>query len=233
MQYSYKDNCVVVDDDFAGYSDKCFNLPNKYKQYIDSIIVPNGMIKDRLEKMSVDILETFESIGATSISLLCVLKGGFKFASDLGEKIQSSAVMRGKNISLFLDFIVASTYENDVVGHETQFYPCSNFTSFQDKDVLIVEDLVDSGTTLNKLVALIKSFKPRSVFVACLLVKRRNNCSGFQPDFVGFEVPNRFIVGYAIDYNNFFRDIPHICSINDEAKRTFAISLKAAKEINL
>nr|AAW27500.1 SJCHGC02125 protein [Schistosoma japonicum] len=229
MQYSYRDNCVVFDDDFVGYSDKCFNVPNKYKQYIDSIIVPNGMIKDRLEKMSVDILETFESNGATSINLLCVLKGGFKFASDLGEKIQSCAVTRGRNISIFMDFIVASTYENDVVGHETQFYPCSNFTSFQDKDVLIVEDLVDTGTTLNKLIAFIKSFNPRSVFVACLLVKRRNDCPGFQPDFVGFEVPNRFIVGYAIDYNNFFRDIPHICSINDEAKRTFAISLKAAK----
>ncbi|TNN15099.1 Hypoxanthine-guanine phosphoribosyltransferase isoform 1 [Schistosoma japonicum] len=182
MQYSYRDNCVVFDDDFVGYSDKCFNVPNKYKQYIDSIIVPNGMIKDRLEKMSVDILETFESNGATSINLLCVLKGGFKFASDLGEKIQSCAVTRGRNISIFMDFIVASTYENDVVGHETQFYPCSNFTSFQDKDVLIVEDLVDTGTTLNKLIAFIKSFKPRSVFVACLLVKRRNDCPGFEPD---------------------------------------------------
>nr|ABA40779.1 SJCHGC02124 protein [Schistosoma japonicum] len=61
--------------------------------------------------MSVDILETFESNGATSINLLCVLKGGFKFASDLGEKIQSSAVTRGSNISIFMDFIVSSTYE--------------------------------------------------------------------------------------------------------------------------
>ncbi|RTG82421.1 hypoxanthine phosphoribosyltransferase, partial [Schistosoma bovis] len=97
---------------------------------------------------------------------------------------------------------------NDVVGHKPQFHTYTNLTSFKDKDVLIVEDLLDSGTTLSSLVPYIKSFEPRSVLVACLLVKRRQDFSEFQPDFVGFEVPNRFIVGYAIDYNDFFRDIP-------------------------
>ncbi|CAH8562373.1 unnamed protein product [Schistosoma guineensis] len=224
MEPSYRKNCVVIDDDFPGYSEKCFNLASKYEQYIESIIVPNGMIKDRLERMSIDILETFELLNATAINLLCVLKGGFKFASDLSEKIHNSAVTRSKNIPIFMDFIVSNTYENDVVCHEPQFHTYTNLTSFKNKDVLIVEDLLDSGTTLSSLVPYIKSFEPRSVLVACLLVKRRQDFSEFQPDFVGFEVPNRFIVGYAIDYNDFFRDIPHICSINDEAKKIFAIS---------
>ncbi|CAH8571173.1 unnamed protein product [Heterobilharzia americana] len=101
---SYKDDCVIFDDDFPGYSVNTFSLADKYQKYIESIIVPNGMIKDSL------------------------------------------------------------------------------------------------------------------------LVKRRSDCSQFPVDFVGFEIPNRFIVGYAIDYNDFFRDIPHICSINNEAKKLFAVS---------
>uniref|UniRef100_A0A095BVR6 Hypoxanthine-guanine phosphoribosyltransferase n=1 Tax=Schistosoma haematobium TaxID=6185 RepID=A0A095BVR6_SCHHA len=61
--------------------------------------------------MSIDILETFELLNATAINLLCVLKGGFKFASDLSEKIHNTAVTRSKNIPIFMDFIVSNTYE--------------------------------------------------------------------------------------------------------------------------
>ncbi|CAH8562385.1 unnamed protein product [Schistosoma guineensis] len=163
MEPSYRKNCVVIDDDFPGYSEKCFNLASKYEQYIESIIVPNGMIKDRYDKCST---ETFELLNATAINLLCVLKGGFKFASDLSEKIHNSAVTRSKNIPIFMDFIVSNTYENDVVCHEPQFHTYTNLTSFKNKDVLIVEDLLDSGTTLSSLVPYIKSFEPRSVLVA-------------------------------------------------------------------
>ncbi|CAH8581397.1 unnamed protein product [Schistosoma haematobium] len=159
------------------------------------------MIKDRLERMSIDILETFELLNATAINLLCVLKGGFKFASDLSEKIHNTAVTRSKNIPIFMDFIVSNTYENDVVGHEPQFHTYTNLTSFKDKDVLIVEDLLDSGTTLSSLVPYIKSFEPRSVLVACLLVKRRQDFSEFQLDYdpLVYLLVLKFQIGSLLD----------------------------------
>ncbi|CAH8855719.1 unnamed protein product [Trichobilharzia szidati] len=177
------------------------------------------MIRDRIDKMSVDILEFFESNDATSINLLCVLKGGFKFASDLSEEMHNNAFRRNRNIPIIMDFVVANKYANDDAIDKTCFNSYSDLSSLKNKDVLIVEDLVVTGKTLNKLVAYVESFQPRSVHVACLLVKRRPDCSGFQPDFVGFEIPNLFVVGYAIDYNDFFRDVPHVCVINNEEKK--------------
>ncbi|CAH8545791.1 unnamed protein product [Heterobilharzia americana] len=227
---SYKDDCVIFDDDFPGYSVNTFSLADKYQKYIESIIVPNGMIKDRIDKMAFNILKTFKSNGICSINMLCVLKGGFKFASDLSEKLHSIAVAQNINIPIFMDFIVASTYINDNVGHETRLHSYTDLSSYRDKNILIIEDLVDSGTTLERLLSHVQSSKPRSVHVACLLVKRRSDCSQFPVDFVGFEIPNRFIVGYAIDYNDFFRDIPHICSINNEAKKLFAVSNESTEK---
>ncbi|GAA50131.1 hypoxanthine phosphoribosyltransferase [Clonorchis sinensis] len=142
--------------------------------------------RHRLEKMALDILDNLERRGSTSLTLLCILKGAFKFAADLCEKLEAAAFSRQKNITIHLDFIVANTYV----------------------DLLVVEDLVDTGTTLHKLYSYLKSLNPRSIEVACLLVKRRQDCVSFDPDYVGFEVPDRFIVGYSIDYSDHFRELP-------------------------
>ncbi|CAL8074548.1 unnamed protein product [Calicophoron daubneyi] len=214
---------IVIDDEFQGYSADCIRLPLKYKNYIEGILVSNGLIKDRLEQMASDIIDSLERRGSSAVTLICILKGGFKFASDLTEKMESVAFFRRKNISIYIDFIVANTYVNDDVGHETHLRVCSDPEKFRHKDLIVVEDLIDTGTTMYKLVSYLKSLEPRSVEVASLLVKRRPDCNAYVPDYVGFEVPNRFIVGYAIDYNDQFRELPHVCVVNDEGKRRFKL----------
>ena len=82
------------------------------------------------------------------------------------------------------------------------------------KNLLIVEDIVDTGRTMKKLLSTIAKYNPKSVKVACLLRKRTPLSSGYIPDYVGFEIPNKFVVGYALDYNEYFRDLMHICVIS-------------------
>ena len=83
------------------------------------------------------------------------------------------------------------------------------------KNVLIVEDIIDTGKTMKRLLANLAKYEPKSVTVACLLRKRTPLSDGFQPDYVGFEIPNKYLVGYALDYNEYFRDLSHICVINN------------------
>ncbi|XP_048652530.1 hypoxanthine-guanine phosphoribosyltransferase isoform X2 [Marmota marmota marmota] len=75
------------------------------------------------------------------------------------------------------------------------------------KNVLIVEDIIDTGKTMQTLLSLVKQYNPKMVKVASLLVKRTSRSVGYRPDFVGFEIPDKFVVGYALDYNEYFRDL--------------------------
>lgn len=82
--------------------------------------------------------------------------------------------------------------------------------------------ILDTGRTMKKLLNTLAEYKPKSVKVASLLVKRTPLSSGYRPDFIGFEIPDHFVVGYALDYNEYFRDLNHICVINDHGKEKYA-----------
>ncbi|KAA3676411.1 uncharacterized protein DEA37_0014942, partial [Paragonimus westermani] len=115
-------SAIVIPDDFPGYSQHEIRLSSRYQDYIESILVPNGLIKDRyvnsikhsfddrLEKMATDIINNLEKKKSTSLTLICILKGGFKFASDLSEKLEAIAYAKDKGVTIHMDFIVASTY---------------------------------------------------------------------------------------------------------------------------
>ena len=89
------------------------------------------------------------------------------------------------------------------------------------KNVIIFEDIIDTGRTIHKLLNTLKKYQPKSVAVAALLRKRTPLSSGFVPNYVGFEIPDKFIVGYALDYNEYFRDLEHICEISDHGKEKY------------
>ncbi|CAH8539999.1 unnamed protein product [Schistosoma turkestanicum] len=180
------------------------------------------MILDRLETMATIILKDYEEAGANAIHIICILKGGFNFAVDLFNKLSEYSTTREKHMQICIDFISANTYVNDSVGHDTKLNPCTNMKKFKDKYVLIAEDLVDTGTTFKTVENYIKQFEPKLIRSASFSTKIQTITSpGYNPDYVGFEVPNRFVVGYGIDYNDCFRDVPHVCSVNDEGKREF------------
>ncbi|KAL5111159.1 Hypoxanthine-guanine phosphoribosyltransferase [Taenia crassiceps] len=110
----------------------------------------------------------------------------------------------------------------DTVSSTVGIRQIDNAMPIEDKNVLIVDDICDTGKTLVKLSEYLIESGAKSVMTCCLLLKDTKLNIGYRPDFLGFQIPDEFIVGYAIDYNECFRDLSHICSINEKAKVTFS-----------
>ncbi|XP_033640066.1 hypoxanthine-guanine phosphoribosyltransferase-like isoform X1 [Asterias rubens] len=211
---------IKIEDDYNGYDLKMFCVPRHYEQDLESILIPYGVISDRTERLARDIVN---DMGQDALVVLCVLKGGYKFCSDLLDYIKALNRNSERSVQLRVDFIRLKSYENDKSTGEIKVVGSDNLSDLKGKDVLIVEDIVDTGNTMKRLLKLIAEHNPSSVKVASLLVKRTPRSVGYRPDYIGFEVPDKFVVGYALDYNEYFRDLSHICIINDNGKKKYAI----------
>ncbi|VDP99528.1 unnamed protein product [Trichobilharzia regenti] len=176
----------------------------RYDGCLDYVLIPNGMIKDRLEKMSMDIVEAYEASKAKSITLMCVLKGGFKFLGDLVEVLERTIRARGTLLPMSVEFVRVKSY-NDVSTHEPILTGMEDPSEYKNKDILIVEDIIDTGRTIKKLLNYMGTLSTRSVKVARSVIFSMYRV--ISEVFAGFEVPDRFVVGYALDYNEHFRDL--------------------------
>lgn len=213
-------NWVDITTNFQ-YSPDLFNIPPHYKKDIKSVLIPFGFIKDRIARLASDIIE--DSNGP--LHVCCILKGGYQFFSDLVTQMKKIRKNDNRSVPLTYDFIRVKSYVNTESSGSVRISLQENeLKEFEGKDILIVEDLVDTGKTMVNLLELLKQYKPRSIKVACLMIKKRENKDyPYIPDYVGFSIPDEFIVGYALDYNEHYRDLDHVCIINDEAKERFSI----------
>jgi hypoxanthine phosphoribosyltransferase len=218
-----KSSFIRISDDDKGYSLDQFCVPKHYEQDLAHVLIPAGLIQDRTERLARDIVADF---GNEAIVGLCILKGGYKFFTDLLDKIQVLNRNSGQSVQLAVDFIRLKSYVNDSSTGSIEVIGGDNLQNLKGKNVLVVEDIIDTGRTMQQLLELLNSVQPKCVKVASLLVKRTNNCVGFIPDYVGFEVPDVFLVGYALDFNEYFRDLGHICVINEHGKKKYSISAK-------
>lgn len=130
-----------------------------------------------------------------------ILKGAFVFMSDLIREIF---------IPLEVDFMATSSY-----GHSTKTSGVVKLlkdldTAVEGRDILIVEDIIDSGLTLSYLSQLLLARKPASIKTAVLLDKPERRRIEFAPDYVGFTIPDEFVIGYGLDYNHKFRELPYV-----------------------
>ncbi|XP_057293107.1 hypoxanthine-guanine phosphoribosyltransferase-like isoform X2 [Hydractinia symbiolongicarpus] len=210
---------IKIEDDYKLYSTEHFSFPRHYEDSIGSILIPHGLIVDRIERMARDIHEGFE---AESMTVLCILKGGFRFCQDLMHFIKQINRNSGKSIQLGLDFLRVKSYINEKSG-EVKILGSDDLSQLKGKNVLIVEDIIDTGKTMEKLLATLGKFEPKSLKVASLLIKRRPDSTGYRPDYIGFQIPNKFVIGYALDYNEYFRDLDHICIINEHGKQKYSV----------
>jgi hypoxanthine phosphoribosyltransferase len=136
--------------------------------------------------------------------VLGLLKGSFIFLSDLVRQITRP---------LQVDFLVASSYGDGTVSSGTVNLVYDPETVLEGKDILLVEDIVDSGRTLNRLMTILKERKPRSLEICALLHKRIAADLKHDTKFVGFDAPNEFLVGYGLDHAENFRHLPYIASL--------------------
>lgn len=154
---------------------------------------------------------------------MCVLKGGYQFFSHLSEFIISYNGNSGPSVPFSIDFVRLKSYENDCSSSEVRVIGGDDLSTLTGKNVLIVEDIIDTGKTMKKMLEIVAKYKPAQVKVVSLLVKRTPHSSGYRPDYIGFEIPDYFVVGYALDYNEYFRDLNHICIINENGKKKYAL----------
>ncbi|XP_036375077.1 hypoxanthine-guanine phosphoribosyltransferase-like [Megalops cyprinoides] len=211
---------IVIRDDWPGYRLDLFTYPEHYSGDLECVYIPHGIIMDRTERLARNIMD---DIGDHDIVVLCVLKGGYQFCADLVEFIKALSRNSNKSLLMRVDFIRLKSYLNDQSTEDLHIIGAEDLSVLNGKNVLIVEAIVDTGKTMKALLKHVEKFRPKMVKVAGLLVKRVPNGVSSLPDYVGFEIPNRFVVGYALDYNEYFRDLNHICVISEKGKIKYKI----------
>jgi len=214
-------SCIRISEEDKGVSAKLFSIPKQYENDIDTVIIPYGVIQDRIEKLANDV---YNDLTDDSLTFLCVLKGGYRFFSDLSEKLSVIYRVSQRPLMVSVEFIRLKSYANDESSGQVQIEGINHLTELRDKNVLIVEDIIDTGLTMVKLLSVMNELHVKSVKVASLLVKRTTRSNGYRPDYIGFEVPDHFMIGYALDYNERFTDLNHICILNEEGRKKYAVT---------
>jgi len=158
--------------------------------------------KEVIEKRVCELAETISrDYEGGELIVIGVLKGAFVFMADL---------IRCLSIPCFIDFVKMGSYGAGSVSSGKVVMTKDIDISIERKDVLIAEDIVDTGLTLSSLVNLFRERNPRSVKVCALLDKRQRREVPFEADYVGFTIEDGFVVGYGIDFNEKFRYLPEI-----------------------
>ncbi|KAJ2781457.1 hypothetical protein H4R18_002878 [Coemansia javaensis] len=209
----------VVEDRFKYRLDH-FVIPEHYSEDVESILIPHGLIMDRIAKLAQLIASEYDE----RVVVCCVLKGGHQFFSDLIRYMKKALNKQGKTVPMTLDFIRVKSYENDrSTGTVHISMSDKELRDLKGKNLLLVEDIIDTGNTMKRLLETLAQYELKSIKVASLLLKKTPLSCGYVPDYVGFAVPDLFVVGYCLDYNDIFRDLDHICAISDTGKTKYAM----------
>ena len=164
-------------------------------------------IRELLSEEAVDqrICEIGEQISkdyeGKSIHLICVLKGGVFFTCELAKRI---------SVPVSMDFMSVSSYGDDTSSSGVVRIVKDLDETIEGKDVLIVEDIIDSGRTLSHLMVILKQRKPNSMRLCTLLDKPERRVKDVKVDYVCFNIPDEFVVGYGLDYAQKYRNLPYI-----------------------
>ncbi|MGB9813951.1 MAG: hypoxanthine phosphoribosyltransferase [Thermovenabulum sp.] len=173
---------------------------------IKEILISEEEIKAKLKELGKRITEDYK--GVDNILLVGVLKGAVLFIADL---------VRHIDLPLEIDFMAVSSYGASTESSGVVRILKDLEQNIQGKNILIVEDIIDSGLTLSYLYNLLKSRKPADIKICTLLDKPSRRKIDIKVDYVGFEIPDYFVVGYGLDYNEKYRNLPFIGVLKPEA----------------
>ena len=164
------------------------------------VLIEEEEIQKKVVQIAEQITKEYEG---KEITLICILKGSTFFTVDLAKKIQGNVK---------IEFIQVSSYgHNTTSGHIELKLDLKE--SIEGKDVIIVEDIIDTGKTLSYLVEHLKTRKPNSIKLCTLLDKPERRQYDVKVDYVGFQIPDKFVVGYGLDWDEQYRTLPYIAYI--------------------
>lgn len=162
------------------------------------VLVPEEEVNARIRALGEQISRDY---AGKQIHLVCVLKGGSFFMCELAKRI---------TVPVSLDFMSVSSYGGETKSSGVVKIVKDLDEPIQDKEVLIVEDIVDSGRTLNYLMEMLRDRKPKSLRLCTLLDKPDRRVVPVEVNYTGFQIPDAFVVGYGLDYDQRYRNLPYI-----------------------
>lgn len=163
------------------------------------VMIDEEQIQEKISELATKITHDFKG---EEIYFLCVLKGGMIFCSDL---------MRSIKLPLEVGYVCVSSYGDDTESSGKIEYKTPIPEDIRGKNVIVIEDIVDTGTTLRALLSKIKEdFKPKTLKVASLLFKPSRNIYPIDINYLGFKIEDKFVVGYGLDFAQKYRNLPYI-----------------------
>ena len=178
----------------------------QYPGDIKSVLLSSDAIQKRIAELGAQVGEDYrDMIGSQDLLLITVLKGAVMFVTDLSRAIP---------LPTQLEFMAVSSYGSSTSSSGVVRILKDLDRDINDRDVLIVEDIVDSGLTLSWLLRNLATRRPRSLRVCALLRKPDAVRADVDIAYVGFDIPNEFVVGYGLDYAERYRDLPYIGTLD-------------------
>ena len=172
--------------------------------FVKEILITQEQIAQRVQQMGEQISQDYQG---EEVVLISVLKGAMVFTADL---------MRQMNIPVILETMIVSSYGNGIEssGEVKIILDCK--TDLKGKNVLVVDDIIDTGTTLMCLCQKLGERQPKSLKSCAFLDKPSRRKVNFAADYIGYEIPDAFAIGYGLDYDGYYRDLPYIGVIKEE-----------------
>lgn len=208
---------IPSEEEKFAYDKEHFLIPSHYKDDIKNIMIPRGVILDRIEKLAMDIYETY---GDQELHIICVLKGSRGFFSALVEILNRiRRYTAGHKTPPYIEHYVRLKSYSGMESTGRVQVMADDLTTLHGKHVLVVEDIIDTGRSLSYFCRHLLQYKPATIRLASLLLKNLPKDAvsmNVKPDFCGFLIPPEFIVGFCLDYNEMFRDLEHIAVISEQ-----------------
>ncbi len=175
-----------------------------YDKNIEKVLITKEEIEKRTSELAAEISRDYKG---KKLIMICVLTGAMVFFADLIRKIE---------IPLEVDTIVASSYGAGMTTSGSVRISKDIKYDISGKSVILVEDIIDTGVTLKTLTQMLATRAPESLKVCSLLDKPSRRRVDFEGDYVGFKIPDEFVVGYGLDYAEQYRNLPEVCTLNPE-----------------
>lgn len=176
-----------------------------YKEFLDEVIIPADSLQKRIAELGYEISRDYQD---KHLHLICILRGGVLFLADL---------MRQISVEHTIDFMAVSSYGKGARKSTGQVRIALDLKEdIQNRDALLVEDIVDSGYTIASVIEILNTRHPRSLKVCTLLDKASRREVDVPIDYRGFTIPDKFVFGYGLDIDEYYRNLPFIGTVDPE-----------------
>lgn len=173
-----------------------------YHDYLDEILISEDQLKQRIAELGAQISHDYRG---QSLHLICILRGGVLFLTDLIRQIK---------IPNTLDFMAVSSYGTARQSTGQVRITLDLTSDIHNRNVLLVEDIIDSGYTIASVLEFLETRKPKSLRVCTLLNKPERREVEVPIDYCGFVIPNKFVFGYGLDIDEYYRNLPFIATVD-------------------